>query len=82
MLSVLEDFFLVAILGGRWSHGSHCGAWAISWTYASSYRLRSIGGRLLYVQALKDAEVLKVLKSILFEPLLFLAFLGIKMLST
>lgn len=48
---------------------------------ASSRRSRSIGGRLLYVQALKSAEVLRVLKSILFEPLLILAFWGIEMYS-
>ena len=35
----------VAILGGKWSYGSYCGAW----NYASSYRYRAVGGRLLYV---------------------------------
>lgn len=39
----------VAVLGGHWDYGSNCGAWYLSWTYASSYRFRAIGGRLLYV---------------------------------
>lgn len=39
----------VAILGGRWSDGSYCGAWFLDWSSASSNRYRSIGGRLLYV---------------------------------
>lgn len=39
----------VAILGGRWSDGSICGAWYLYWYNASSVRHRTIGGRLLYV---------------------------------
>lgn len=39
----------VAILGGRWPDGSTCGAWCLSADYASSSRIRYIGGRLLYV---------------------------------
>lgn len=39
----------VAQLGGRWSSGSYCGAWYLSWNSASSSRYRDIGGRLLYV---------------------------------
>ena len=39
----------VAILGGSWNNGSHCGAWCLHWHNASSYRYRIIGGRLLYV---------------------------------
>lgn len=39
----------VAILGGRWYGGSLCGAWCLYANYASSYRYRFIGGRLLYV---------------------------------
>ena len=39
----------VAILGGKWDDGSICGAWCLSWIAASSSRVRSIGGRLLYV---------------------------------
>lgn len=39
----------VAALGGNWYYGSHCGGffWVVS--YASSYRYRDFGGRLLYV---------------------------------
>lgn len=64
-----------------WSSGSDCGAWSLNVDGASSSRYRIVGGRLLYVQALKSAEVLRVLKSILFEPLLILAFWGIEMYS-
>ena len=39
----------VTILGGIWDGGSHCGAWCLNAYYASSYRYRYIGGRLLYV---------------------------------
>lgn len=39
----------VASLGGGWSSGSSCGAWYLSANYASSYRNRTLGGRLLYV---------------------------------
>lgn len=39
----------VARLGGRWGGGSYCGAWCLYANYASSYRARSVGGRLLYV---------------------------------
>lgn len=45
--------FRVAILGGRWSDGAGCGAWYLDWSNASSYRYRSIGGRLLYVPQTK-----------------------------
>ncbi len=41
--------FLIAILGGRWDGGSHCGAWCLGVYHASSSRSRTIGGRLLYV---------------------------------
>lgn len=47
--------FLVARLGGRWNDGSYCGAWCLSVNDASSYRHRSIGGRLLYVPQTKVA---------------------------
>lgn len=39
----------VTALGGRWDDGSHCGAWYLDASSASSDRYRSIGGRLLYV---------------------------------
>ena len=42
------DGFLVALLGGTWTHGSRCGFY-LSGDYASSARGRGIGGRLLYV---------------------------------
>lgn len=41
--------FMVARLGGSWTNGSPCGAWCLSVDVASSFRARSIGGRLLYV---------------------------------
>ena len=41
--------FLVARLGGRWDHGSYCGAWYLDVNNASSSRSRNFGGRLLYV---------------------------------
>ena len=47
--------FLVAILGGRWTHGSYCGAWYLHVDSASSYRNRNFGGRLLYVPQTKVA---------------------------
>lgn len=47
--------FLIARLGGRWDVGSHCGAWYLYLDKASSYRHRSIGGRLLYVPQTKIA---------------------------
>lgn len=47
--------FLVALLGGKWNDGSCCGAWSLSLHYASSSRIRSIGGRLLYVPQSKIA---------------------------
>lgn len=47
--------FLVAILGGRWYAGSHCGAWCLYVNDTSSYRHRVIGGRLLYVPQTKVA---------------------------
>lgn len=45
--------FRVARLGGRWTYGAECGAWYLYWDTASSYRYRSIGGRLLYVPQTK-----------------------------
>ena len=45
--------FRVAILGGMWNGGAGCGAWYLSWHYASSSRYRSVGGRLLYVPQTK-----------------------------
>lgn len=39
----------VAILGGRWDGGSKCGGFYWILSHASSYRYRSIGGRLVYV---------------------------------
>lgn len=45
--------FRVALLGGRWNDGARCGAWYLYWYYASSYRYRRIGGRLLYVPQTK-----------------------------
>lgn len=47
--------FLVAILGGRWDDGSYCGAWFLDVNSASSYRSRTLGGRLLYVPQTKVA---------------------------
>ena len=47
--------FLIAILGGCWDSGSYCGAWCLSVHITSSYRFRSIGGRLLYVPQTKVA---------------------------
>lgn len=41
--------FMVAILGGAWSLGSACGAFALNVSNASSSRSRFLGGRLLYV---------------------------------
>lgn len=40
--------FFIAILGGKWTHGSRCG-FSLHVHNASSYRDRIIGGRLLYV---------------------------------
>ena len=42
------DGFLVTIFGGRWNSGSICGFYLYLGD-TSSYRLRRIGGRLLYV---------------------------------
>lgn len=39
----------VARLGGSWNYDSTAGAFCWSLTYASSYRYRSFGGRLVYV---------------------------------
>lgn len=47
--------FLVARLGGEWDSGSYCGAWYLTLYSASSYRLRTLGGRLLYVPQTKIA---------------------------
>lgn len=48
-----NDGFRVAILGGLWDFGALCGAWYLDLHYASSYRDRNIGGRLLYVPQTK-----------------------------
>lgn len=45
--------FRVARLGGLWYGGAGCGAWFLTWSGASSYRDRSVGGRLLYVPQTK-----------------------------
>lgn len=45
----------VAKLGGSWSNGSNAGAFCWSLHIASSYRDRSIGGRLVYVPSKKEA---------------------------
>lgn len=45
----------VALLGGRWDYGAPSGAFCWSLTDASSYRSRSIGGRLVYVPSKKEA---------------------------
>lgn len=47
--------FLIALLGGRWYHGSYCGAWSLGLDNASSSRGRDVGGRLLYVPQTKIA---------------------------
>lgn len=47
--------FLIAILGGRWTDGSSCGAWYLGVYSASSARTRYVGGRLLYVPQTKVA---------------------------
>ena len=46
--------FLIAILGGRWNIGSHCGFY-LGGINASGARYRSVGGRLLYVPQTKVA---------------------------
>ena len=46
--------FLVARLGGSWDDGSYCG-FDLQGTYASGYRSRYVGGRLLYVPQTKVA---------------------------
>ena len=46
--------FLVAILGGLWNSGSHCG-FALSGSDTSGTRDRTVGGRLLYVPQTKVA---------------------------
>lgn len=45
----------VAILGGRWYGGSSAGAFCWHLADASSYRSRSVGGRLVYVPSKKEA---------------------------
>ena len=47
--------FLIAMLGGRWTYGSSCGAWCLSVNDTSSGRVRTVGGRLLYVPQTKVA---------------------------
>lgn len=47
--------YTVALLGGRWNHGSHAGGFYWYVYNASSYRYRGIGGRLLYVPDGTDA---------------------------
>lgn len=41
--------YRIALLGGNWSIGSGAGGFYWSLTYGVGYRLRSIGGRLVYV---------------------------------
>ena len=48
-----NDGFRVARLGGVWHGGAGCGAWCLHLSDASSYRVRGIGGRLLYVPQTK-----------------------------
>jgi hypothetical protein len=43
------DGWLVALLGGSWYHGSNAGGFYWSVGAASSFRSRSLGGRLVYV---------------------------------
>lgn len=45
----------VAVLGAYWSHGLHAGAFCWGLAYASSYRNRDVGGRLVYVPSKKAA---------------------------
>lgn len=47
--------FLIARLGGMWVDGSHCGAWYLYLSSASSNRYRAFSGRLLYVPQTKIA---------------------------
>ena len=46
--------FFIAILGGRWDGGSHCG-FALNGDNTSGTRNRNVGGRLLYVPQTKVA---------------------------
>ncbi len=39
----------VAGLGGLWTYGAGCGGFCLSFNSASSYRARTVGGRLVYV---------------------------------
>lgn len=48
--------WMVAMLGGSWNHGASCGAFCLGLSYASSYRLRGIGGRLLYIPGVDLTE--------------------------
>lgn len=43
--------WLIALLGGRWNHGSNCGAFCWSLGSGSSDRFRDIGARLLYASS-------------------------------
>lgn len=45
----------VAILGGGWSNGAFAGAFCWHLNYASTYRFRIVGGRLVYVPSKKAA---------------------------
>lgn len=49
------DGWRVAGLGGMWHYGAYCSAWYLGLSGTSSYRYRSIGGRLLYVPQSKIA---------------------------
>lgn len=46
----------IALLGGRWNHGSSAGGFCWSLAYGVGYRYRNIGGRLVYVPT-KDSSV-------------------------
>ena len=41
--------WFIALLGGYWDNGSYCGLCCWSLNYASSTRIRNVGGRLVYI---------------------------------
>lgn len=45
----------VAVLGGMWNNGAYAGAFCWHLHYASAYRYRIVGGRLVYVPSKKAA---------------------------
>ena len=54
--------FMVALLGGKWHYGGICSPFYLDVHYASGYRNRAFGGRLLYVpQADKPKYLYKVM---------------------